>query len=149
MLFKIDIFKNFSNFTGKHMFGCHFKKVAGLKACSLFRKRLQHRCFPVGFAKFLRTIFFTEHLRWLLLSQVKQNPRPIIKKTYNYSKVDKKVWQAWIVWLNNINWPTPDFVLFLIPITLPSLFPWFYLNMLSNSKKRSSRPEVLCKKRCS
>ena len=24
-------------------------------------------CFPVNFAKFLRTPFFTEHLRWLLL----------------------------------------------------------------------------------
>ena len=31
------------------------------------QKRLQHRCSPVKFAKFLRTSFFTEHLRWLLL----------------------------------------------------------------------------------
>ena len=28
---------------------------------------LWHRCFPVNFAKFLRTPFLTEHLRWLLL----------------------------------------------------------------------------------
>ena len=27
----------------------------------------RHLCFPVNFAKFLRTLFFTEHLRWLLL----------------------------------------------------------------------------------
>ena len=26
-----------------------------------------HRNFPVNFAKFLRTAFFSEHLRWLLL----------------------------------------------------------------------------------
>ena len=26
-----------------------------------------HRCFPVNFAKFLGTPFFTEHLWWLLL----------------------------------------------------------------------------------
>ena len=26
-----------------------------------------HRCFPLNFVKFLRTPFFTEHLRWLLL----------------------------------------------------------------------------------
>ena len=32
-----------------------------------FIKRLWHKCFPVNFAKFLRTPFFTEHLRWLLL----------------------------------------------------------------------------------
>ena len=31
------------------------------------KKRLWHRCFSVNFAKFLRTPFFREHLRWLLL----------------------------------------------------------------------------------
>ena len=33
----------------------------------LIKKRLWHRCFPVKFAKFLRTPFLTEHLQWLLL----------------------------------------------------------------------------------
>ena len=32
-----------------------------------FKKRLQHRCFPVKLAKFLITPFLTEHFRWLLL----------------------------------------------------------------------------------
>ena len=41
-----------------------FNKVAGL---SLQKKRLWHRCFPVNFAKFLRTPFLSEHLQWLLL----------------------------------------------------------------------------------
>ena len=31
------------------------------------KKRLCHRCFPANFAKFLRTPFFTKHLRWLRL----------------------------------------------------------------------------------
>ena len=35
---------------------------------TLLKKRLWHRCFPVNFAKFLRTLFFAEHLRWLFLS---------------------------------------------------------------------------------
>ena len=55
--------KNFAKFTGKHQ--CQrpfFKKVAGL-----LRKRLWNWCFPVNLAKFLRTPFLTEHLRWLLL----------------------------------------------------------------------------------
>ena len=30
--------------------------------------RLQHKCFPVKFAKFLRIPFFTEQLQWLLLT---------------------------------------------------------------------------------
>ena len=44
-----------------------FNKYAGLKACNFIKKRLQHRFFPVKFAKILRTPFFTEHVRWLLL----------------------------------------------------------------------------------
>ena len=50
------VLKNYANFTGKQ------ENVA----CNFFKKRLQHRCFPVKFAKFLRTPFFTEQLRWLL-----------------------------------------------------------------------------------
>ena len=38
-----------------------------LKPATLLKKRHWHRCFPVNFAKFLRTPFLTEHLRWLLL----------------------------------------------------------------------------------
>ena len=44
MFFIIGVPKTFANFTGKH------------------------RCFLVKFAKFLRTPFFAELLRWLLLS---------------------------------------------------------------------------------
>ena len=36
------------------------------EASTLLKKRPWHRCFPVSFAKFLRTPFLTEHL-WLLL----------------------------------------------------------------------------------
>ena len=37
---------------------------------SFLIKRLWHRCFPMNFAKFLRTPFLTEHLRWLLLTLI-------------------------------------------------------------------------------
>ena len=46
MFFKANVSKNFANVTG------------------------EHRCFPVKFVKFLRTPFFTEHLRRLLLSML-------------------------------------------------------------------------------
>ena len=42
-----------------------FNKVAGLS--TFIEKRLHHSCFPVKFAKVLKTFFFTKHLRWLLL----------------------------------------------------------------------------------
>ena len=34
-----------------------FNKVAGFKNCNVIKKRLQHRCFTVKFAKFLKTPF--------------------------------------------------------------------------------------------
>ena len=38
----------------------------GLRPATLSKKRLWHKCFPVNFAKFLRTLLFTDLLRWLL-----------------------------------------------------------------------------------
>ena len=52
---------NFSDF-GIH----HFR----LRPATLLKRSLWHRCFPVNFAKFLRTPFFAEHRWWLLLSFV-------------------------------------------------------------------------------
>ena len=48
--------KIFANFTEKYLF---FKKVARLRKT------------PVKFAKFSKTYFFIEHLRWLLLEYMK------------------------------------------------------------------------------
>ena len=47
--------------------GVFFNKVAGLRPATLLKKRLWHRCFPVKNVEFLRTPFFIESLRWLLL----------------------------------------------------------------------------------
>ena len=54
MFYKKSVLKKCVKFTGKHL--CHslfFDKVAGLN----FKKKLWHWCFPVNFAKFLRTLF--------------------------------------------------------------------------------------------
>ena len=48
--------------------GGSFEQTCGL-ACNFIKKRLQHWCFPVKFAKLLRIPFFTEHLRRLLLDK--------------------------------------------------------------------------------
>ena len=42
-------------------------RVSFLITRFLLKMRFWHRCFPVNFAKFLRTPFFIEHLRWWLL----------------------------------------------------------------------------------
>ena len=69
MFCKKGILRNFAKSTGKHLCqSLYFNKVAGHKPATLLKYRFWHRCFPVNFAKFLRTPFLTEHLRWLLLS---------------------------------------------------------------------------------
>ena len=49
-------------------------KVVDFRLATFLKKRLWHRCFSVNLAKFLRTPFFTEHLRWLLLYGVSSGP---------------------------------------------------------------------------
>ena len=39
------------------LLGSYFNRVSGLRAVTLLKKRLQHRCFQVNFMKFLRTPF--------------------------------------------------------------------------------------------
>ena len=61
------VLRNFVKFTWKHL--CQrlfFNKVAGLSPAILFKKRLFRGCFPVNFAKFLRTPFL-QNTSWRLL----------------------------------------------------------------------------------
>ena len=44
-----------------------FNKIAGLRAATLLKKKLWHRCFPVNSAKFLRTPFLQNTFGRLLL----------------------------------------------------------------------------------
>ena len=69
MFCKNGVPRNFAKFTGKHLCqGFCFSKVAGLRPATLLKKETWHRCFPVDFAKFLRTPFAPKHFRWLLLN---------------------------------------------------------------------------------
>ena len=55
------------------------------KACNFNKKRFQHMCFAVKFAKFFRTLFFTDDLRWLLLLFLKQKSKN--DKTYLHKQI--------------------------------------------------------------
>ena len=58
MFFRIGVLKNFALFTGKHLCWSLFLiKFPAWRPFALLI-RLQHRCFPVKFTKFLRTTFF-------------------------------------------------------------------------------------------
>ena len=43
------------------------RQRCSMRPATLVKKGLWHRCFPVNFAKFLRTLYFMEQLWWLLL----------------------------------------------------------------------------------
>ena len=60
MLFIIGVLKSVTIFSGKYLSWSLF-------LIKFIKNRLQHRCFPVNIVKFLRTAFFIERLRWLLL----------------------------------------------------------------------------------
>ena len=50
-----------------------FNKVAGLQACDFTKKRLQHKCFPVKFAKFLKHLLWRTSVNdyfWMMLKSV-------------------------------------------------------------------------------
>ena len=44
-----------------------FNRLAGFKTCYFLKKRLQHRCFTVNIAKFLRTLILIKICKQLLL----------------------------------------------------------------------------------
>ena len=80
---KKGVLRNFGKFRGKHPCQRLFlNKVAGHKPATLSKKRLWHRCFLVNFAKFLRTLFLKEHLRWLLLFSAYDNTTEGIKQKF-------------------------------------------------------------------
>ena len=74
MFCKKGVVRNFTKFTGKHLCqSLFFNKVAGLSPATLLKKRLWHRCFPLNFAKFLRTLCLQNTSDRLLLPIVNNN----------------------------------------------------------------------------
>ena len=72
------VLRNFTKFPGKHLRqSFFFNKVVGLRPATLSKKKLWHRCFRGNFVTFLRTLFFTEYLRWLLLNMAWGNKIPM------------------------------------------------------------------------
>ena len=56
MFFKIGVLRNFAIFTVKQLCWSLFLiKLQDRSSCNFIKKRLQHRCFPVNTANFLRT----------------------------------------------------------------------------------------------
>ena len=68
VFFQKDVLRDFTKFTGKHL--CQSLQGNFIEITlrqGLHKKESLAQCFPVNFAKFLRTPFLTEHLWCLLL----------------------------------------------------------------------------------
>ena len=98
VLCKTGVFRNFVKFTGKHL--CQrlfFNKVAGLRALTLLKKRLA-QMFSCEFCESSKKIFFTEHLRWLLLYMATPQMFTCLKKNIrdrNMLKLKNKDIRTW------------------------------------------------------
>ena len=67
------VLKNSANFTGKHLCWSLFSiKLQAWIPATLLKKRLQHRCFPVKVAKFLRIPILKNICERLLVNIVKR-----------------------------------------------------------------------------
>ena len=95
VFYEKGVLKYFAKFTRKHLCqGLFFNKVAGLRLTTLLKKRLWLKCFHVNFAKFLRTPFFTEYLRWLhlpfTLFRLFARPKDAIQIVQEYKMLVKR-----------------------------------------------------------
>ena len=84
-----------------------------LQVCNFIKKRLWHRCFPVNFAKFLRSPLLTKHLRWLLL---KRSVRVNRSKLFNLMKTNQVLYKVEIKHTTKIqkNIPLNRLILFVL-----------------------------------
>ena len=60
------------------------KRVLKHLAKNFIKRKFWHRCFPVDFAKFLKTAFSTEHLQRLLLKFICQHTKEILYMNINF-----------------------------------------------------------------
>ena len=65
------VFLKISQISQENVFvGVSFNKIEGLKTWNFIKKRLQDRCFPLKFARFLRTLILKKICERLLLSSL-------------------------------------------------------------------------------
>ena len=146
MLTNMVTLLNFTVSTPKTIFNYKLWNSRFTKNCHQFaeEKRLQHRCFPVKFAKFLKTPFLKNVCERLLLSfisiahQLKEknskNVRP--QKKARYRIILR--WLAWLLFSRNQVFCLKIWKIWRAPTTLQfNIFRWnfAYVSLLPMSTK--------------
>ena len=113
MFFEISSLKNFAIFTGIHLcWGLFLIKLQAFRP-STFLKRNSNTVFPVDIAKFLRTAFFIEHLRRLLLAILPQyyctiiylwGACSLIFRLHMLSNLIKNLHKTLLKWFFTVTW---------------------------------------------
>ena len=94
---KLGFLKNFVNSTGKHLC-CSLFLIKLQTSYNSITKRLQHWCFPVKFAKFLRTLFFREEFQLLLLRFKSCFQRSLVQKPVRLSAINTRFsWKKYLL----------------------------------------------------
>ena len=101
---KIGVLKNFAKLTEKHLhWSVFFNQVAGVSfliklqasGWNYIKKRLQHRCFPLNFAKFLKTLFLQNTNFW----------KPLVTDAFqNFLFWFGIFFQSFFIFFNKMNW---------------------------------------------
>ena len=111
MFFKRGVLKNFCKFHRRtSVLESLFNKC--LVTCNFIKKKLQHRCFPMKFAKFLRTAFFIEHFWWLFLIYNGVEPRGLFRtlwSIYDESLYKKVIMVKYLHKISKLD-PRPRFI---------------------------------------
>ena len=114
---KKGVLKDFTKFTGKHLF-------------QSLKKRLWYSCFPVNFVKFLRTHFFIEHLWWLLLQVLKifwKHSRQVSHFVkWHANEFTPNELNHQVTWIRDIDWYEIEIVLCVLCV----IFLFFLLRLI-------------------
>ena len=94
-------------FTGKHQCWSLFSITYRPEGRNFIKKRLQRAYFFVELAKLLRTLFFTEHIRWLLLEI-------------------NSLFIAYERWISRYAWALQRLFYIITCVSLPSIFNFCY-----------------------
>ena len=98
--------ENFAKFIGKHLWcqSLFFNKVARL-GLNFIKKETWHRCFPVNFAKFLRTPFYRTPPEDCFCDVLGLKESHYKHDNYAYEKLKKQLkreedgwYETWLVW---------------------------------------------------
>ena len=100
-----------------------FNKLTGFKTCNFLIKRLQHRCFPVNIAKFLKTLILMKICEQLLVQFLllivnisslglvsALNSKGLLQRSFSKSSPQDAQWQVPLLFEKKKNQPKQSLV---------------------------------------